>query len=67
MIRNVLSHIGGIEIYGILSILLFFAVFTGMLVWACRLKRSHLESMGELPLRDASAPSNPADSPTRHE
>lgn len=53
MIRNVLSHIGGVEVYGILSILLFFAFFTGMLVWAFRLKPGHLDAMGRIPLHDA--------------
>ena len=50
MIQNVLQRIGGIENYGILSILLFFAVFLGMLVWACRLKQGFLQSMASLPL-----------------
>lgn len=59
MIRNVLTHIGGIEAYGIASILLFFAFFTGMLVWAFRLNRRHLEAMGRLPMDDG-AP-RPAD------
>lgn len=52
MIRNVLSHIGGVEVYGIISILLFFAFFAGMLVWAFGLKSSHLQAMSRLPLRD---------------
>ena len=30
MIENVLRHIGGIEMYGILSLILFFSVFLGM-------------------------------------
>ncbi len=55
MIRNVLTHIGGIEGYGIVSILLFFAVFTATLVWAFRLKRSDLEAMGRIPLSNDDA------------
>ena len=39
MIQNVLQHIGGIENYGVLSIVLFFLVFLGTLVWALRLKK----------------------------
>jgi cytochrome c oxidase cbb3-type subunit 4 len=50
MIRNVLTHTGGVEVYGIISILLFFVFFTGMLIWAYRLRRDHLEAMGRLPL-----------------
>lgn len=60
MIRNVLSHIGGIELYGVISVLLFFTFFIGMLVWAFRLKTGHLESMGKLPLDDAGSTSNPS-------
>ncbi len=52
MIKNVLSHIGGVELYGIVSILLFFVFFAGILIWAFRLGRDHLESMRQLPLRD---------------
>jgi cbb3-type cytochrome oxidase subunit 3 len=64
MIRNVLTHIGGVENYGILSILLFFTVFTGALLWALGLNRRHLDEAARLPLDDgrpaASSPdSNP--------
>jgi hypothetical protein len=34
MIKNVLSDIGGVGLYGVISISLFFAVFIGMLIWA---------------------------------
>jgi cbb3-type cytochrome oxidase subunit 3 len=72
MIRNVLTHIGGIESYGIISVLLFFTLFTATLLWAFRLKRSHLESMGQLPLHDgtpspASIKSNSSQPTSRHE
>jgi|GEM_PF-201747 len=72
MIKNVLTHIGGIEAYGILSVLLFFAVFTATLIWAFRLKSAHLESMSRLPLHDgtpcpASLPSNSSQPNSRHE
>lgn len=50
MIRNVLTHIGGVEMYGIISVLLFFAFFVGMLVWAFCLNSAYLESMRQLPL-----------------
>lgn len=59
MIKNVLVHMGGIEVYGVASILIFFAVFIGMLLWAFRIKRTHLESMSQLPLSDDSRPPAP--------
>jgi hypothetical protein len=50
MIRDTLSHIGGIGLYGIISIALFFAVFLGILIWACQLKKPWLKTMAQLPL-----------------
>lgn len=50
MIKNVVEHIGGVGIYGVISICIFFAFFVGMLIWAVRLKKSYLNSMRELPL-----------------
>lgn len=52
MIKNVLSDIGGIGVYGVISILLFFAVFTGMLIWAFTLKKNYAQKMGACPLQD---------------
>ena len=50
MIKNVLTHIGGVENFGIISISLFFIVFIGMLVWAFGRKRAYLDAMSALPL-----------------
>lgn len=52
MIKNVVSHIRGVELYGVISILLFFTVFICLMVWAFRLKKSYLSSMQDLPLND---------------
>jgi hypothetical protein len=41
---------GGIEGYGIVSICLFFACFSGVLIWAFRLRKPHLKQMAALPL-----------------
>jgi hypothetical protein len=56
MIKNVLTHIGGIGIYGVISICLFFAVFVGVLIWTIGLKKGYLNSMRQLPLDDAAEP-----------
>lgn len=56
MIKNVLENIGGVGIYGVISLCLCFTFFLGMLVWVWRLKKSHLDSMGELPLNDGNTP-----------
>lgn len=55
MIKNVLTDIGGVGIYGVISICLFFIVFTGSLVWAMGLRKSFLDSMSALPLEDDAA------------
>lgn len=66
MIKNVLNDIGGIGIYGVISICLFFAVFTGALVWSLLLKKADLDSRSALPLEDGSvAPAAKGNS--RHE
>ncbi|MBI3850266.1 MAG: CcoQ/FixQ family Cbb3-type cytochrome c oxidase assembly chaperone [Verrucomicrobia bacterium] len=61
MIKQVLEHIGGVGAYGVLSISIFFAFFIGVLVWAARMKKSHLNTMSQLPLED-SAPQNKPES-----
>lgn len=57
MIENVVRSVGGIAMFGIFSICLFFAFFIGMAIWASRLKKNYLNSMKCLPLEDGS-PSN---------
>ena len=52
MIKNVLSDIGGVGLYGVISISLFFAVFIGMLLWVAGMKKSFAQRMGALPLHD---------------
>jgi hypothetical protein len=52
MIQNVLRDIGGVGIYGVISICLFFAVFTGALIWALTQKRATLNATSLLPLHD---------------
>lgn len=65
MIRNILEHIGGIELYGMLSFLIFFACFAGLLVWTLLLKKSHLNRMAAKPLEPDSPETSSEES--RHE
>ncbi len=65
MIRNVLEHIGGIEWYGIISILLFFACFAGVLVRTLWLKKPFLDRMAAQPL-EPDLP-EPAPEESRHD
>jgi len=66
MVKNVLSDIGGIGIYGVISICLFFAVFTGAFVWSLLLKKSDIYARSVLPLEDGTAAPT-AKGETRHE
>lgn len=50
MIHNVLRTLGGIEQYGTLSLCLFSFIFLCVFVWACLLRKGHLERMSRLPL-----------------
>ncbi len=56
MIQNVLQEIGGIGLYGVISVCLFFLVFSTAVVRACLLKQSFLTSMSALPLDDGQPP-----------
>jgi hypothetical protein len=58
MIQNVLHNMGGVGMYGVISICLFFAVFVGVLLWTLCLKKPYLNAMSELPL-EGSAGSEP--------
>jgi len=54
--EKVLNNIGGVGIFGAISICIFFAFFSGMLIWVTRLKKTYLNSMRNLPLDGGSAP-----------
>jgi cytochrome c oxidase cbb3-type subunit 4 len=52
MIKNVLESIAGVEVFPVISLLLFVIVFTVMFVWAMRRDKEYLTEMAELPLRE---------------
>lgn len=53
MIKNVLTSIGGVEVYGVISVCLFFTVFLVAVLLALRMKKSVAEKISALPLEDA--------------
>ena len=62
MIQNVLRNLGGIEVIGVISIILFFACFLGVLLWTFFLKKSYVDTMSHLPLdKDAAAGADAAE------
>lgn len=52
MFSKYLSSIDGVAIFPIISLLIFFTVFVGFLVWTFRIKKSYLREMENLPLLD---------------
>ena len=52
MMQNVLREIGGVGIYGVISVCLFFAVFTGAALWACLQEKQMLDDASTLPLEE---------------
>ncbi len=50
MIKNILSTLGGVENYGIISIFLFFTVFVTAVLWAVFQRRALVRRMETLPL-----------------
>jgi hypothetical protein len=66
MIKNVLSDMGGVGLYGVISVCLFFIVFTGAMIWTFAQRKSLMDSMGALPLaEDRNA--EPVAGDSRHE
>lgn len=57
MIKNVLQQIGGLGIYALTSLLLFFTVFTGALIWTFLQRQSVCVKMESLPLEEENNPS----------
>ena len=58
MLQKIVNELGGVGMFGVVSICLFFVVFSGAMLWALLLKKKFLNSMGSLPLRDADATPN---------
>jgi hypothetical protein len=61
MIENVMNIMGGVGIYGVISITLSFAVFIGVLLWTVGLKQPYLKAMRELPLEGSAAQESDTD------
>ena len=52
MYKFILQNVEGITWYPIISLLLFFAVFTGMLFYVWKMRPSYVQHMSDLPLHD---------------
>jgi hypothetical protein len=52
MNRNVLETIQGIEIFPLISLVIFFTFFMLLLVWVVRMRKSDIEEISRMPLED---------------
>jgi hypothetical protein len=50
--NQIIENLGGIGMFGVVSVCLFVIVFSASLIWAFCQKKSLLESMESLPLED---------------
>ena len=50
MIRNLLQSIEGVEIYPLISLLVFVIFFVVILVWMLRIDKNYIKEMEQLPL-----------------
>lgn len=61
-IKHHLDTIAGIGIYPVISFVLFFGFFLGVLLWLWKADRSHIDHMSALPLvREGRPNTDPAD------
>ena len=54
MHKNVLQSIAGIEIYPLISLVIFFLFFLGLLAYVLLANRQHISTMSRLPLAEDS-------------
>ena len=60
MIQNVIRDMGGIAVFGIISVCLFFVVFTSAAIYAFVQRKAFCDRMRALPLDDGSRESKGA-------
>ena len=51
-IKNHMESIDGIEIYPLISLVIFVAFFTGLTIWVMRMDKGTSKEMSEYPLND---------------
>ncbi|MBN1407108.1 MAG: CcoQ/FixQ family Cbb3-type cytochrome c oxidase assembly chaperone [Calditrichaceae bacterium] len=50
MFSEIMSTISGITIFPIITTIIFFLIFIGIVIWAFRADKSYISKMSELPL-----------------
>lgn len=65
-IKHNMETIIGIEIFPIISVLIFFLFFVGLIIYAIRMKQSEVDEISALPLNDSIETTNVSNT-TGHE
>ncbi|WP_339687233.1 cbb3-type cytochrome c oxidase subunit 3 [uncultured Nonlabens sp.] len=60
-IKGNLENIDGVEIYPIISLLIFFIFFSGLFWWVFTAKKNHIEEVSNIPLNDDAFTTNDED------
>jgi len=53
-VKGNLENIDGVEIYPMISLLIFFIFFVGLFWWVFTAKKAHIEEVSHIPLNDNS-------------
>ena len=53
MFSNVLQNINGVEIYPIISLLIFITFFLSVIIWTVKLDKKYVNKLSKLPLEDS--------------
>ena len=51
-IKDNMATIDGVEIFPIISLVIFVAFFTGMIWWVLKVDKKKVETMSQLPLKE---------------
>lgn len=57
-VKGNLENIDGVEIYPIISLLIFFVFFAALFWWVFTAKKSHITEVSNIPLNDNTLNSN---------
>ncbi len=49
-VKNYMDSIDGIEIYPIISLIIFFTFFVGLFYWVFTAKKAYINKMSDIPL-----------------
>ena len=53
MYKELLQSIEGIELYPVISLIVFILLFTGVVIWILKLDKKYVKEMESLPLEDS--------------